>query len=441
MDVIDLQSGVERALDALFADRLALLCGAGLSMAPPSCVSSAAALAWRAKQKYDSTYGPSRPPLAESIDDQAEFFFQRGELADVYLRTYVDHDAFAGEPNDGHFAAADLLLTGGIGTAVSTNVDTLIEAAGNLLFGHVGVGVSRDKVAALPPNKSPLFKIHGCWSDPAGTVWAAGQVAVDPIKTRLAEGAAWLTQRLLDRDLVIVGYWTDWDYLNEVLEQSLAAVSPSRIIVVDPCDTAAFETKAKALFELGQRATSGFFHVQESGAVFLNQLRIDFSRSMLRRILHSGSATYSDHTGSLPDPAWLEPASTDARTLWRIRRDLEGALPSEPAKGHQPVEEPLLGMTLLQLQAKGATPEDICWNLGGQRVRVLRSVNRPLHEVEAAYARETAPIVAPEYVIAVGAEALPLPPSIARGASTGTIVRGSPIKWRSRPDAIAELGL
>ena len=105
------------------------------------------------------------------------------------------------------------------------------------------------------------------------------------------------------------------------------------------------------------------------------------------------------------------------------------------------MEEPLLGMTLLQLQAKGATAEDICWNLGGSRIRVLRTTNRPLHEVEALYSRETAPVTAPEYVIAVGAETLPLPASIARGAPTGSIARGAPIKWRSRPDAVAELGL
>ncbi|NSZ56563.1 hypothetical protein FY145_00570 [Agrobacterium tumefaciens] len=441
MDVIDLQAGVEKALDALFADRLALLCGAGLSMAAPSSVPSAATLAWKAKQKYDATHGASRLPLAESIDDQAEFFFQREELANVYLKSYIDHDAFAGVPNDGHFAVADLLLTGGIGTAVSTNVDTLIEAAGNLIFGHVGAGVSRDKVAALPANRSPLLKIHGCWNDPISTVWAAGQVVSEPICTRLAQNAAWLTQRLLDRDLIIVGYWTDWDYLNNVLEQALAAVAPSRIIVIDPCETATFETKAKALFDLGQRAASGFFHVRESGAVFLNQLRVEFSRSMLRRILHSGAASFAALAGAVPEPAWLEPLSTDAQTLWRIRRDLEGAMPNEPAKGHQPVEEPLLGMTLLQLQAAGAAAEDICWNLDGRRIRVLRSVNRPLHEVEAAYVREIAPVVAPEYVIAVGAEALSLPASIARGGGTASIVRGSPTKWRSRPDAIAELGL
>jgi hypothetical protein len=166
-----------------------------------------------AKQKYDATYGAERPPLPQSIDDQAEFFFQRGELATIYLRTYVDHDAFAAEPNSGHFAAADLLLIGAITTAVSTNIDMLIEIAGNTLFGHVGAGVSRMRIAALPPSVSPLLKVHGCWSDPAGTVWAPSQVAADPIRTRIEECGAWLTNRLLDRDLVIVGYWTDWDYL------------------------------------------------------------------------------------------------------------------------------------------------------------------------------------------------------------------------------------
>lgn len=273
MDEIDLHAGVVRALDALFADRLALLCGAGLSMAAPSSLPSAAALAYKAKQKYDATYGADRDPLPESIDDQAEFFFQRGELATVYLRTYIDHDAFAAEPNSGHFAAADLLLTGAIATAVSTNVDTMIETAGNMLFGHVGVGVSRTRVAALAPDVSPLLKIHGCWSDPPGTVWAAGQVAAEPIKTRIEECGAWLGNRLLDRDLVIVGYWTDWDYLNQVLETSLGAVNPGRVIVVDPCETASFEAKAPALFALGQQATQEFCHVSSAIAALRSAMR------------------------------------------------------------------------------------------------------------------------------------------------------------------------
>ncbi len=365
----------------------------------------------------------------------------RGGLATVYLRTYIDQDAFAAEPNSGHFATADLLLTGAITTAVSTNVDTLIETAGNMLFGRVGAGVSRAHVAGLAPSISPLLKIHGCWSDPPCTVWAASQVEAEPIRTRIEECGAWLTNRLLDRDIVIVGYWTDWDYLNQLLEMSLGAVNPSRVIVVDPCETASFATKAPALFELGQRATQEFCHIRSSGDIFLDMLRVNFSRAYVRRILHAGVATYTAHAGANPDDAWLEPASTDAEVLWRIRRDLEGRNPNEPAKARVPIEEPLLGMTLLQLQARGAVADGNYWNLGGKRVRVLRTANRPLHEVEAAFARETAPAVAPEYVIAVGAETLPLPPSIARGSGTGSIARGITGRWLSRTDAVEELGL
>src|ERR1700741_3497737 len=127
MDQIGFDDGVAHALNSLLNDRLALLAGAGLSMAPPSSLPSAAALAAAAKHKYDAMYGAARAPLAEGVEDQAEFFFQRGELATVYFRTLVDQNAFAGQPNAGHFAVADLLLVRAIQTGVTTNVDTLIE--------------------------------------------------------------------------------------------------------------------------------------------------------------------------------------------------------------------------------------------------------------------------------------------------------------------------
>jgi hypothetical protein len=229
MDEVSLESGIGSTLDSLYAGRLALICGAGLSMAGPSSLPSAAVLARKAKTKYDETFGTSRLPLAESIDDQAQFFFERGELYTVYLRTYIDRHDFAAPPNAGHFAVADLLLISGITTAVSTNVDTLIEGAGDTLLGHIGAGISRAMVAAVPHNQCPLLKVHGCWSDPATTIWARGQVDAEPFRKRIHEAGRWLEVRLLDRDLLIVGYWTDWDYLNEVLRRALGAVTPSRV--------------------------------------------------------------------------------------------------------------------------------------------------------------------------------------------------------------------
>ncbi|MBI1283801.1 MAG: hypothetical protein GC183_05640 [Thiobacillus sp.] len=441
MQEISFNDGVAAVLDSLLSDRLVLLAGAGLSMASPSSLPSAATLAASAKQKYGAMYGATRPPLPAGIEDQAEFFFQRGELGTVYLRKLIDQHAFAGQPNDGHFAVADLLLVRAIQTAITTNVDTLIETAGQHLFGHVGSGIDRDHVAALPPDVSPLLKIHGCRSDPDSMVWALGQLGVPPIADRIATSATWLNVRLLDRDLLIVGYWTDWDYLNEVLEATLGAVNPARVIVVDPSDGSTFETKAPNLYTLGQRASIAFQHVQASGADFLASLRCQFSKSFVRRVLHLGATEYISLFESDPDAAWTEPSDMDNTTLWQLRRDLEGCPPNDPAKEKNPPNESLVGLTLLQLQACGAVPDGSYWLLNGRRVRVLRTANKLLHRVEAEFERETPPTVAPDIVIAVGAEAQALPRNFARAETQPTIARGSSSRWLTRPEAVQELGL
>ena len=439
MDEISIQDGIDRSLDSLLNERLALLCGAGLSMAAPSSIPSAAELAERAKAKYDATYGADRAPLPESIEDQAQFFFEKGELETVYLRTYIDQDAFSARPNSGHMSIADLMLIQGILTTVSTNVDTLIETSGNMLLGHIGKGVTRVSVQRLPPTKSPLLKIHGCWNEPEHTIWAPGQALVDPARTRIEECGQWLELRLANRDLLIVGYWTDWDYLNDVLANALGSVNPSRVIVVDPCDSAEFEDKAPALYELGQRAIGEFRHVRCSGDVFLERLRVAFSKTYVRRALHLGKDEYERTIGAEPDAIWLEPHTDDPHVLWQTRRDLEGRRPGQPAKRLEPEDEPLVGLTLLQLQALGAVFDGGYWNLGGRCIRVIRAPNRALHEVEADFAREVAPAAAPDITIAVGAESYALPRSIARGTTGGSVARGSGGRWLSRTDALEEL--
>ena len=198
MDEISLDEGIEIALTALHADRLALLCGAGLSMAGPSNLPSAAQLASEAKRTHDAQYGATRPPLPAGIEEQAEYFFQRGELGTVYLRTFIDPHAFAGHPNAGHTAVADLLLVRAIQTAVSTNVDALIETAGTMLFGRIGAAIDKWGVAVLLPDTAPLLKIHGCWAiDPVNTVWAPGQLSAEPVASRITGSGEWLSVRLL----------------------------------------------------------------------------------------------------------------------------------------------------------------------------------------------------------------------------------------------------
>jgi hypothetical protein len=206
MQPTSVDDGVTWTLTSLLNDRLVLLAGAGLSMAAPSSLPSAAALAETAKQKYESIYGHG-VPIPPVIDDQAEFFLQRHELATVYFRTLIDPHAFAGQPNSGHAAVADLLLVRALQAAVTTNVDTLIETAGQYQYGQVGVGLDGHDLAALPPGVAPLLKIHGCRSrDLSNMVWARGQLTTEPVATRIARSAQWLSVHLLNRDLLILGF-------------------------------------------------------------------------------------------------------------------------------------------------------------------------------------------------------------------------------------------
>ncbi|HET6238296.1 MAG TPA: hypothetical protein VFE41_25575, partial [Acetobacteraceae bacterium] len=98
MKPVTTERAIEIALDGVLNNRLVVIAGAGLSMAPPSNLPGAAAIAAHAKAEYDARYGATRPPLATGIEDQAQFFFVKGELG-VYLKEFVDQDVFAGRPN------------------------------------------------------------------------------------------------------------------------------------------------------------------------------------------------------------------------------------------------------------------------------------------------------------------------------------------------------
>ncbi|MFO1315870.1 MAG: hypothetical protein U1F58_09715 [Burkholderiales bacterium] len=437
---LPLADAVETALHALLADRLSILAGAGLSMAPPSSLPSAATIASLAKAAYEAKFGPA--PFGDDISEQADHFFRSGELVSLYLRTLVDKDAFAGHPNEGHYAVADLILIGALQTACTTNIDTMIETAGQLLYGHVESGVDANAMALVPAGVTPLLKIHGCRQfDLATTVWSALQLAGPPISDRIAGSANWLTHRLANRDLLIVGYWTDWDYLNQVLASVVGAVAPARVIVVNPADAAMLAAKAPHLMALGGRATVQFVHVRCLANEFLEPLRLAFSKSFYRQILASGIQEFVDLKGAVPDPAWLVPPDLSNDAYWQVRRDLEGCPPAKPAKERQPGAGPLMGLTLLQLRAVGAIPDGATWSLGGRRIRLIRAEGKVLHRVQAAFAREMAPIVASDVIVAVGAENLGLPPYVPRAGGPATITRGATSRWLTRLDAVTEFAL
>lgn len=425
------EAGIAAALDGILNNRLVLLAGAGLSMAAPSNLPSAAEIAHDAKVEYDARYGGVRPPLPLGIEEQAEMFFTAGELG-VFLKEYVDQDVFAAQPNPGHVAVADLLLSHGLQAAVTTNVDILIETAGQGLMGQVFTGIDGTTIAAPPGGAAPLLKIHGCWlQERENTVWAPSQLTAPPVAGRIASSATWLQNALLDKDLLIVGYSTDWDYLNQVIEQTLGAVSPASVHVVDPSSTANFIDKAPRLAELAHRATKGSFHVQASGAEFLDALRLNFSKVFIRRAIARGVTEFEALTGRSPLESSKGAPDLDNESLWRIRRDLLGCKPNKPARQPAPHSEPAVGLTLLQLREAGGVADGPYWNVGGKVVRVIRAAGDFLHSLEQEYRWEMPPVAAPDIVVAVGAEDVHLPTDLARRPD-GSIARGGGPGWMTR---------
>lgn len=365
-------------------------------------------------------------------------FFQAKELG-VYLKEFVDQDVFAAQPNAGHVAVADLLLSHGLQAAVTTNVDILIETAGQGLMGHVHAGIDGTAAAAVPVGTAPMLKIHGCWlQEREHTVWARGQLAQDPVAGRIATSTTWLQNALVDKDLLVVGYSTDWDYLNQVIARTLGAVAPASVIVVDPSSTADFVAKAPDLAALAGRAGKGSYHLQMSGADFLDGLRLRFSKAFIHRAIAKGVAGYTALAGHPPADASRAAPDLDNDSLWRIRRDLLGCKPNRPARQPMPHDEPAVGLTLLQIREAGGDADGPYWQVGGRKVRVIRAAGAFLHTLEADYKWDMPPLTAPDVVVAVGAEDVHLPADLARRPD-GSIARGAGPGWMTRASFEATL--
>jgi len=427
-------------LHTIEEDRLAILCGAGLSMAPPSNLASAAQLAQAVYDKCQAA-GETVP---NNLEQQAEHFLDVGRFSTYFIGHLIPQDSFAKPPNPGHSTIADFLLCKAISTAVSANYDVLIEHAGRELFGEIDGLLDGVQAENSPGDRSPLLKIHGCWTKAKDeTVWTPRQLDDSPIRTRIEHSRNWLNLHLRNKELLVVGFWSDWSYLNSVLDAALGAVHPAKITIVDLSDTADLETKAPGLCALEGQEGVSFRHVQESGAIFLEELRKEFSRAFCKKAVYFGRQSYIDTTGNEPDASWYDlPIGIAAPCLYDLRRDIEGREPSECARNKEPdPQNTLVGLTILQLRAKGAVPTDGYWLLDGRKIRVLRTA-RLLHAVKEIFSREVPPLGDADIVICVGAEDIYVTSNIAREETPMTIVRGGPAgEWLTRARACEELGL
>lgn len=92
------------------------------------------------------------------------------------------------------------------------------------------------------------------------------------------------------KDLLVIGFWTDWGYLSDVFANALNVAAFASVTVVDPAASAALQAKAPNLWTKLSAGTTNFRHIQASGADALDELRTAFSKVWLKRFYAMGQA-------------------------------------------------------------------------------------------------------------------------------------------------------
>lgn len=397
-------------------------------MAEPSLLPSATEVAHRC---YDAArvINPEIPEdLANNLEALADYFFDRGALVTVFIRRLVPWGDLVRRPNRGHEAIADFLLTEAIDHAVTTNFDWLIEVTvWQNLGGNFTASLNGDEAVVYAANYSPLIKLHGCGNrDPDNTLWTKRQLTCHEVASRTETLRNWLSVNLREKDLVVVGFWSDWPHLTNVLEGSLAGGQPSSVTVVDPGASEALEAKAPELWRALHGGGIRFEHIRMSGDAFLDELREAFSSMYVRQLLEMGAGSYEAKFGETCPPEWLRADDIPREYLYDFRRDAEGQPIGRPARRICPQPDcERFAFYILALRRGGAQREGAFYRFQGKLVRVINGAGRSLNFMKADYSCELPTALQAEIVACVGAEYYGEPANIVRDGSRSSIVRPS----------------
>lgn len=424
--------------------RLVLICGAGLSLAKPSCVPTAAKLAEDCFEKYESRGFPLTPDLRDDLSKLAQHFYDQGMLLD-FITGLVDWGPFEDRWNEGHETIADFLGCGAFEFGLTTNYDYLVEiAAKELGEPHFQNAIHADELL-VPRNHKPYLKIHGCCiKDDVRTVWVPIQLTRDPtIQSRVQSLRNWLKINLRGRDVLLVGFWTDWRYLNSVLEAAVSPIQPNRVVLVDPEDDAGLNAKAPQLWNWANSAKVRFDHVRESGADFLAELRKRFGLSYFSRLFSESEPTYRGIVGGASPLIFPNLSVLSAQELFELRRDSAG-LPSRNVPRNKRPDASMgeFGALHLIFGLRGASLDGARYVLAGTRYRIVQGAGQGLGVIKSKFEREPTEVVPTDVVICAGARDDAGVTSVIRVPGPGGIVRpGSPASWLTTGQAIVSLGI
>lgn len=355
---------------------------------------------------YERLHGSIPDPDKKNLETLARFFHNKGEFHTQFLARLVPWDRFEeGEPNLGHKALADFLLNRHVDFVLTTNYDILVEkGASQLQFRKFYASLSLAD-AQNREEHQPLIKLHGCSRrNRAQTLWFREQLEMPerygPLKTCVEDMHQWLPGALYEKVLVIVGFWTDWAYLNDVLftllDYSGEGRDPSLVVLVDPSPEDGLVEKAPQLSEWIQDAGLRFVHLQVSGDEFLDELRHLAVRSFIRRLLAVADVDPPEDLDGK-----IYGVSTD--DLYYVKRDLNQAPPSAVVREANPRNEmKFLGTALKDLLARGYTFKGPYVEAGGTRCRVIHGAGHSVHSLRIALGEARFNGDVPDYAICVG---------------------------------------
>lgn len=410
----------ERLLAAINQEpsRLAILFGAGLSVADPSNVPLAEELLEVCVEGYEEHTGAT-----VDFDDKtnlgsfASYLYARNHLRSLFMGELVPWERFRDSFNQGHEAIADFLICGALEFSVTTNFDTLVEDATIALGDTHFVAAIDGREAGRQTQRyhKPLLKIHGCCNKrQRDTVWCADQLDEDEISARIDHSRNWLQANLPERNvIVIVGFWTDWNYINALFTHCLSRLTPQEeilFVVVNPSSEAELREDAPDLFDICDSTDEiEFLHINESGDSFLSDLRRRFSCQLLRRC-------------EVDEVEAVVPNDLTNEELYSIRKQVFGYSPDEVVKDKEPVAGSDLVVEFERwLVEQGGTREGSVFDMDGTTVRVVNGSGKSISQMADDY-RSKSPKDA-DVTVCVGAtEVHPLRHFVDRGAPS-TVAR------------------
>lgn len=431
-----------RLLGAIETDSLVFLCGAGLSIPSPSDLLSAVRVS---QICYDAwlPIEPLDPALRDDVDQLAGHFHARGDFEKVFIQQLVPWNELVGPPNSGHAAICDLLISRGAHAALSANVDPMIERWAEERKVAMQGALTGSEAVAFTAKTNPLIKFHGCLQRARKeTLWTRGQLADPAIHARVASCSQWMNLHLPGKDLAVVGFWTDWGYLNDVLADAFAVDSASSVTVIDPLPTAKLQSKAPSLWAKLNSLSRVFEHVPASGADALDELRTAYSKTWTRKFYALGQSLVLAAGGAVAAAA--TPDTLTGEDLYNLRRDAEGVPYTRAAtlKAPAPSAAQAAYVHVMLLNA-GATNLGAWLQHGGRSIRVVNGAGQGLTDVQGRY-KEPPTVEQPEIVVCAGAIDLGVPARViapGRGASTIRPAPGGSTRWLTLEQSRVELGL